>query len=112
MRIFAVALLMTGCGADSSEADWSDQVSPAGPCWEVNILDGLDESSTEELHGLFDCLNQGGNLDPFRWQFNKNKISKLLLCEISYANRHDIVVRPSPCMLSGIFHVVHFGNSK
>lgn len=65
MRIFAVALLMTGCGADSSEADWSDQVSPAGPCWEVNILDGLDESSTEELHGLFDCLNQGGNLAPF-----------------------------------------------
>jgi hypothetical protein len=63
MRI-ALALLMTGCGADTSEADWSNQVSPGGPCWEVNILDGLDESSTAELHGLFDCVNQGGNLDP------------------------------------------------
>ena len=58
-------LLMMGCGADTAQPDWSDQVSPSGPCWEVNILDGLDESSTEELHALFDCLNQGGNLDPF-----------------------------------------------
>ncbi|MFT5683632.1 MAG: hypothetical protein ACI8RZ_004564 [Myxococcota bacterium] len=64
MRI-GFALLMMGCGADTSQSDWSDQVSPSGPCWEVNILDGLDESSTEELHSLFDCLNQGGNLDPF-----------------------------------------------
>ena len=59
------ALLMVGCGGNTSPPSWTDQVSPSGPCWEVNLTDGLDESSTDELHGLFDCLNQGGNLDPF-----------------------------------------------
>ena len=64
MRI-GLALLMVGCGAASAPESWTEQVSPSGPCWEVNLTDGLDESSTDELHGLFDCLNQGGNLAPF-----------------------------------------------
>ena len=64
MRL-GLVLLLAGCGADTSPPDWTEQVSPSGPCWEVNLTDGLDESSTDELHGLFDCLNQGGNLDPF-----------------------------------------------
>jgi len=32
----------------------------------VNLLDGLDEASTDEIRDTFDCLNQGGNLAPFQ----------------------------------------------
>ena len=60
-----IPLLLLGCGADTSQTDWSDQLEPAGPCWEVNITDGLDESSTAELHALYDCINQSGNFEPF-----------------------------------------------
>ncbi|MEC8192724.1 MAG: hypothetical protein VX127_08330 [Myxococcota bacterium] len=57
------ALFLAGCSA-SEDAHWSDQLVPSGPCWEVDLADGLDESSTDELHNLFDCLNQSGNFDP------------------------------------------------
>ena len=29
----------------------------------MNLADGLDEESTDELHALFDCLNRTGNLE-------------------------------------------------
>lgn len=46
------------------EEHWVDQLSPEGPCWNVNLVDGLDEESTQEIHSLFDCLNKTGNLAP------------------------------------------------
>jgi len=32
----------------------------------VNLLDGLDASSTDELRDTYDCLNQSGNLAPLQ----------------------------------------------
>ncbi len=56
-------LLLAGCSLDHT-GHWSDQLEPEGPCWNVNLVDGLDESSTSEMHDLFACMNQSGNLDP------------------------------------------------
>jgi len=42
---------------------WYDQLEADGPCHRANLSDGLDETATDELHDVFDCLNQG-NLEP------------------------------------------------
>ncbi|MCB9777986.1 MAG: hypothetical protein H6742_05435 [Alphaproteobacteria bacterium] len=43
---------------------WSDQLAADGPCWRVDLLDGMDEASTAELHDLFDCVNARGTVAP------------------------------------------------
>ncbi len=53
-------LTLLGCGS-SGQTDWTSQLEPAGPCYEANLLDGLDEESTDELHAVYDCLNQQDN---------------------------------------------------
>jgi len=45
-------------------------LTASGPCWEVNVADGIDESDTGELHALYACLNQTGNFDPLRGMVN------------------------------------------
>ena len=57
-----IFILLAGCSLGADDSHWSDQLSPSGPCWEVNLIDGLDEETTDELHNLFDCLNKTGNL--------------------------------------------------
>ncbi len=59
-----MALLAGGCAFADSHLDRHDQVAPAGPCWEVNLGDGLDTADTAELHALFACLDQSGDLAP------------------------------------------------
>ena len=59
-------LLLLGCAGTDQQPSWRDQLQPAGPCWEVSLSDGLDTSSTDELHALFDCFNQNSNLDPLQ----------------------------------------------
>lgn len=55
-----LALLLIGCGGLPGDAPrWTDQLQPDSPCYRVDLLDGLDESSTDEVQALFDCLDQG-----------------------------------------------------
>ncbi len=54
-----VLLLLVSCDFQESEGHWHDQVHADGPCYRVDLFDGLSETSTDELHDLFDCLNQG-----------------------------------------------------
>ena len=65
MRTTAPLLaLLAGCQLGLAEPHWSDQLIPGGVCREVNLVDGLDDQSTDELHALFACLNRTGNLEP------------------------------------------------
>jgi hypothetical protein len=57
-------LLLAGCRLGMAEPHWTDQLDPGGVCRQVNLLDGLDETDTAELHALFACLNRTGNLEP------------------------------------------------
>jgi len=57
-------ILFLGCALSDSPPGWLDQREPSGPCYEADLIDGVDEASTDELHAIFDCLNRGGNLDP------------------------------------------------
>lgn len=43
-----------------------DQLVADSPCYRVDLLDGLDDQSTTELHDLFDCIDQQGQLAPLR----------------------------------------------
>lgn len=52
-----------GCAPAENET-WLDRREASGVCFEVDLADGLDTSSTGELQDLYACLNQGGNLDP------------------------------------------------
>ncbi|MSP55020.1 MAG: hypothetical protein EXR69_05365 [Myxococcales bacterium] len=61
----AAAFGLTGCGFSSFGQDWTDQLAPGGPCYEANLLDGLDTDSTDEAHAVFDCLNSAGALVGF-----------------------------------------------
>ncbi len=64
----ALALLCGGSvGCDFSDSDsWSSQLKAAGPCWSVDISDGLDADSTDELQQMVDCFDKGGILQPLR----------------------------------------------
>jgi len=53
---------MTACGLGSEES-WRDQLIADSPCFQVNLLDGLDETSTSEVRALFDCANYHGHLE-------------------------------------------------
>lgn len=56
--------VLAGCTFVPTVGDWSDQLAPAGPCYEVNLLDGVERGDTAELHALFGCLNRQGTLSP------------------------------------------------
>jgi len=55
--------LLVGCEA-TPRFDWHEQLAPSGACWDVNLADGVEEESNNELHALFDCLNQSGSIEP------------------------------------------------
>lgn len=62
-----VAAFAPGCVLPSFDGpSWRDQLVSDGPCQHVNLLDGLDEASTAEVHALYDCVDQGqlGALAP------------------------------------------------
>ena len=59
-----LGLTQASCGLSEPRDPWRDQLEPSGPCWRVDLADGLDEESTAEVHDLFDCLDQGGSLAP------------------------------------------------
>lgn len=56
---------LLGCAGFVETSSWRDQITPAGPCYDANLLDGLDEASTQELHDVFACVNGSGSLDAF-----------------------------------------------
>lgn len=60
----ALTLASAGCTFTTREPRWSSQLAADGPCWSVNLLDGLDEGSTGELRDLYDCLNRQGAVQP------------------------------------------------
>lgn len=60
----AFALLVGSCSLQSEESSWSEQLAPAGVCWEVNLSNGVTD--TRELRDAYRCLNQSGSLDPLR----------------------------------------------
>jgi len=59
-----VLAALTACGATDRGDNWRDQLIVDSPCFEVNLLDGLDEDTTKEVRNLFDCANYHGHLEP------------------------------------------------
>ncbi len=55
--------MVDGC---AETTPWTEQLVPGGPCYAVNLLDGLDNSSTQEEHDLFACLDANGTLSGYR----------------------------------------------
>ncbi len=60
----ALAALGTACGLGDSGFRTGDQLQPDGPCWRVDLGDGLGDTSTRELMDLFACIDQEGALRP------------------------------------------------
>ncbi len=55
--------------------EWRDQLQPDTACYDVNIGDGLDEDTTQEVNDLFDCLNWHGHvssMQPMRDAFDNS----------------------------------------
>lgn len=55
---------LLGCAQGGSRAAWLDQLQVGGPCYEADLLDGLSETDTDELHATFDCLSRNGAFLP------------------------------------------------
>jgi hypothetical protein len=60
---FAASLAALAACVPSEREDWHDQLVADSPCFRVNVLDGLDETSTTELRDLFACVDNGGQFD-------------------------------------------------
>ena len=58
--------LCCSCTLRPEDRGWTSQLSPAGPCWEVDLSNGLDEAQTHELHALYSCLDQSGSFRSLR----------------------------------------------
>lgn len=65
----AAVLMLAACGSRPDAADWTSVPTPTGPCYAVNLADGLSEVDSVELGLLFDCLDQDGSLAPFAGVF-------------------------------------------
>lgn len=65
MRLPLLGVVLGGCSFAATGEDWRDQIGPSGPCFEANLLDGLDRASTAEAHAVFACLNGTGALDAY-----------------------------------------------
>ncbi len=63
--LLAGAIAIGGCSFASTGEDWQGQLRPSGPCYAANLLDGVDERSTTELHQVFACVNATGALDAY-----------------------------------------------
>ena len=63
--MIALAAALGACSTARTTPEWLEQREPGGPCYEANLLDGLSEESTDELHAVFDCLNRQDAFEPF-----------------------------------------------
>lgn len=57
-----VVLGAGGCGFHETALDWTDQLEPGGPCYAVDLSDGLGGQDNAEAHALFACLDRRGAL--------------------------------------------------
>lgn len=64
MRLALFVPFVASCALFEEAPSWRDQLEPDSPCYEVDLLDGVDRSSTAELNGVFACLNHNGHLEP------------------------------------------------
>lgn len=65
--LLAIPLALASCGAPADlGSSWRDQLVADSPCYRVNLVDGLSEESTTEVHDLFGCLDHHGHLAPLR----------------------------------------------
>ncbi len=61
--LLALPLLLSCATGGHQEEAWWSQREASGPCWTVNLGDGLSTESADELHALYRCLNQDGAFD-------------------------------------------------
>jgi hypothetical protein len=52
-------ILLAACASDNGH--WYSDLEPTGPCYRVELANGLDEAATEETQDLFRCLNKQGH---------------------------------------------------
>jgi hypothetical protein len=58
-----LAALMASCPFTEEEKAVAPLDEGAGPCFRVNLLDGLSEDDPAEVEALYDCLNARGGFD-------------------------------------------------
>lgn len=63
--VLLCGLASTAC-ALSDTPTWPDQLEAGGPCWNVDLADGLTPGTTAELQHLAACLDKGGLIAPVR----------------------------------------------
>lgn len=59
------ASALVACSFATTGEGWRAQLKPSGPCYEANLLDGLDTASTDEAHAVFACLNGTGAIEAY-----------------------------------------------
>jgi hypothetical protein len=63
----AAAIAVTvACGFGDPAPDWSDQLHADSPCYRVDLMDGLDETSTAEVRDTFGCIDHNGQFDALQ----------------------------------------------
>jgi hypothetical protein len=58
-----LTLAASSCVPAVDRASWYEAFVMSGPCYEVDLTDGLSSANTDEVHALFDCINARGQFD-------------------------------------------------
>jgi hypothetical protein len=64
-RTLPFVVLLCGSCSPGPATSWRDQLEPDGPCYDVDLFDGLDTDSPAEIDALYDCVDRNGHMDPF-----------------------------------------------
>lgn len=104
LPIFA---LSSGCGYLGDEPSWLDQLVADSPCFRVDLLDGLDESSSNEVMDLFACVNKFGHIDPLTGtaqtlQTSNSRANASPAVEVARAVNAMLEVEVDPFVVAGV----------
>lgn len=109
LKLSGVAALLgisVACGRLAETDSWMSQLHAESPCYDVNLLDGIDDEASAEAYALFDCLDRHGHLASFRHTADSldtpTRAGGPAILELASAINHMVLIDVDPFAVAGV----------